>query len=1286
MIRSLLTVLLVIVLLALLGVLSWMLVLYLDWPIWGAFAVFFGVLALYFASKAAKRFFIISRTRSRLLAAQRAEAMKSAQNVDFKYALNKQIKNALALLKGSQLRRFGNPLYVLPWYLVMGESGSGKTTAISRSRLMPMMRQVEQGKDVVQTTNCDWWFFSEAVVIDTAGRYVSPDGNELDQKEWDYLLELFAKHRSREAINGLVVVIDAPVLLSEDVQTIEQRGQALRDRIDQLMRLFEKRVPIYVMVTKSDQIYGFTSWANSLSDAESMQAMGYMHDEATDLADEQQFARQAIDTLCARLESLRLDLSMRDVDITPEIMLFPGELARLKTGLQLFLKATFGANPYLEHPFLRGLFLTSARQQPALPSRLGDLIERPSLEGRGAAKSKGLFIHDLFARILPVERAIALPGQIVSRWRQVTANLALVAWFSLCLAALVFLVVSYQSTSSTIDRLNANIPPGFLAEPTADEKLDIDALNSALVFVKLILQEEHNWRTRWLAFSPAVDRLEDKLKASYVRQFRRLQDTQSDGPLDVKKLLSSTSGQQRAYGILSLTRYINMVQARVNGSSYGELLAMPQVPISVLKSVAPEMDVNTLSGFDELLAAAVGWSNPEDPYLTDVLVRDRAELAATLSASEHLSWLVDWADTLPNAPSIALADFWNPGVVTKSGYQIRGGLTLSGQTAINGFIDELDQAMLRSALFKRKIDTFRSWYLTQRFTAWKGMASDIMQGAAVVPTEPQYRRVVASIGTENSPFQLFLDKLLSEFQSLPSKDSPSWLEFARYYVNLTAQASENRTSALHGSLNTISAINNAAGPAMRASVSQGQNLIPSAITQARNDINLLEAYIKARDKAVVDVLGGTLAAMNMASGYFGQSDAQGSAPGEGVLRAMRDAMAEFRKNSQFDTAQDDVIWQVILAPMQTLDHYAFEQASCNLQDAWSRDVMWKTQLAITPQEVSEQLFGDKGSVWTFVDGPAKPFVNRLGGAFVPAEIDGVQFPFASGFVQFLNQAVSSRVSEVVRQKLAEVSTKKSAKLTLAANPLSVNPGAKAQPYAALLFVQCDQKPIELSNVNMQASDSFEWTPGKCGETRLEIEIENMTLIKRYPGPTGLATFLEEFSDGARVFTPADFPAAMKQLDELDVREITVRYEMSGRQEVLDLAKDYEFVMQQTTPSTQPAVSRLVIDVPQRAGRCWTGPSSPPTEALSVPRLIQQQAEKKANPPPKPPEPPLPPVKPLKPVPTQEVTVEKGQTLFSIAKQYRVDLQILKSLNDLKNDTILIGQKLLVPIWQNQGGN
>ena len=83
-----------------------------------------------------------------------------------------------------------------------------------------MLLQTAETKQIVKTTNCDWWFFNHAIVLDTAGRYVSPDGTDQDLQEWHYLLSLFTKYRPKEGLNGLVVVVSADALLSGDSELL----------------------------------------------------------------------------------------------------------------------------------------------------------------------------------------------------------------------------------------------------------------------------------------------------------------------------------------------------------------------------------------------------------------------------------------------------------------------------------------------------------------------------------------------------------------------------------------------------------------------------------------------------------------------------------------------------------------------------------------------------------------------------------------------------------------------------------------------------------------------------------------------------------------------------------------------------------------------------------------------------------------------------------------------------------------------------------------------------------
>ena len=1204
--------------------------------------------------------------------------------------LGRKWKEVLELLNQSQLKRFGNPLYVLPWYMIIGESGSGKTTAITRSRLSSMLRQTTETKQIVQTTNCDWWFFNHAIVLDTAGRYVSPDGNDEDLQEWHLLLDLFIKYRPREGLNGLVIVVSADALLSGDVERLEREGRALRDRIDLLMRMFEKRFPIYVMVTKADRIYGFTKWVDSLSDLESQEAMGYLHETGGDVDDERRFAAHAIDCIGERLRSQRLDMAMRGVTMTPEVLMLPGEIDRLKEGLQIFLSAVFGENPYLEQPYLRGLFLTSGRQEVSLPSRLSALIGMPVTETSAATRGqKGLFIHDVFARILPKERYLFFAGRIVSRWRTVTRNMALTSWLFACGALAIFFFVSYQTTAATIDRIKDRLPADFsktmsisddaFATSNTDEQPQIRTKNvrdmsTLLIIVDLLVEEKRDWRTSWLAFSPDVRRLEKSLEEAFVRKFRLIQQRSTGVNQAGLRMMQGSDPVAKGEALLAAVRYTNMLEARINGASYDQLRAMPQVPKpiqaanQIIGDAAP-------SDVIRLVPAAIAWSESDDPYLKLSLEKNRDLIEKSALDSRQMDWLIQWANKISNTSPVKASDFWREEVIQGSGFVIDPGLTKVGSQNIDTFLTELGTALPNRPETVKKMADFRLWYKDQRFQAWRTFSLGFSSGRNLKGTEPAWRDVMSTLGTDKSPYYLYFTKLDEEFSDLAAQDIPEWLAFARYFQNLQLKAQQSLP--LKGAAGFVSAINTATAGVMRPNVNTENRSFVSSIQAANQDIDIYESFIKSLQAAASQALGGNEASFKMANSYF--SDSAELATDLSVLRQLDKTFSAFRKASKYNKPEDEAMWRVIQGPLEILVGYVLKQASCQIQKEWETSVIWKSQLATSPKEASAQLFGDQGTVWAFVDGPAKHFINHVAGRFVAATYKDEEMPFSIGTMGFLNQAVTTRVSQLVKQQRAAGSDKKSAKLSLAAYPLAVNSTAKVRPYAATLVMQCADKVVELSNLNMQAKDTFVWSPEQCGETTLEIEVDNMTLTKRYPGALGLPTLLEEFQDGARVFTPNDFPAAAQRLDELEITEITIRYDITGRDEILQLAQDYQYAVQQSTSSTQPPLSRMDIAVPTRVGICWSDTLTPATP-LTVPKFIKAQAEKKVNPPVPAPEKKLPPIKPLKPAPTDSITIKKGDTLFSIGRKYAVDPGILKALNNLKSDTIVVGAKLLVPIW------
>jgi type VI secretion system protein ImpL len=85
-------------------------------------------------------------------------------------------------------------LYELPWYVIIGPPGSGKTTALVNSGLhFPLAAQLGAGavRGVGGTRNCDWWFTDQAVLLDTAGRYTTQDSHAtVDKAAWLGFLDL----------------------------------------------------------------------------------------------------------------------------------------------------------------------------------------------------------------------------------------------------------------------------------------------------------------------------------------------------------------------------------------------------------------------------------------------------------------------------------------------------------------------------------------------------------------------------------------------------------------------------------------------------------------------------------------------------------------------------------------------------------------------------------------------------------------------------------------------------------------------------------------------------------------------------------------------------------------------------------------------------------------------------------------------------------------------------------------------------------------------------------------
>ena len=302
----------------------------------------------------------------------------------------------------------------LPWYLVLGASSSGKTTLLCTLGTMVTPSTLPPHSSEGSTFACMWWPCAEAIFLETAGYYVTPAEEVHHRTEWEALVRLLRQYRLRAPIHGLLITVRADTLASQlEEQDLSTTAAAeainIRTCLDLVVQQLRCAIPVYVLITCSDHIDGFTEFANSFPARTHQQVFGYVHPQwpSTDAPIE-----PMVTTLNERLRQLRLSLYAQEgalIDVHREkIWGFPEEMRALQIPLRAFLRTLFPADPWYHQQLFRGLFFCSARQDGPTFS-----FVRRQWQGMeqsdGGTRSKSYFLQDLLTTLLPRDRTPMRP-------------------------------------------------------------------------------------------------------------------------------------------------------------------------------------------------------------------------------------------------------------------------------------------------------------------------------------------------------------------------------------------------------------------------------------------------------------------------------------------------------------------------------------------------------------------------------------------------------------------------------------------------------------------------------------------------------------------------------------------------------------------------------------------------------------------------------------------------------------------------------------------------------------
>ena len=324
--------------------------------------------------------------------------------------LETRMSEAIAALKKSSGKR--SFLYEIPWYVIIGPPGAGKTTALVNSGLTFPLAGSSRAQPVAGvggTRNCDWWFTDEAVLIDTAGRYTTQDSDSNnDRKSWLAFLAMLKKHRPRQPINGVILAVSLADLMASDSAELDAHAAEIRGRLREIHESLKIDFPVYMVFTKADLIAGFMEFFDRSDEMRRRKVWGATVQTA-------ERGRNMVGGIPAEFDALAQRLAEETTDRLHEatdplariaIFSFAAQFGALKGKVTHFLDSVFDPAATRANASLRGFYFSSGTQEGTpIDQLLGTIGRSFGSDARAhfSGTGKSFFLHDLLAKVVFAE-------------------------------------------------------------------------------------------------------------------------------------------------------------------------------------------------------------------------------------------------------------------------------------------------------------------------------------------------------------------------------------------------------------------------------------------------------------------------------------------------------------------------------------------------------------------------------------------------------------------------------------------------------------------------------------------------------------------------------------------------------------------------------------------------------------------------------------------------------------------------------------------------------------------
>jgi type VI secretion system protein ImpL len=508
--------------------------------------------------------------------------------------INFLIREAETKVRSARLGH-GEQLPSLRVILVLGEAGSGKTTAVLHSGLDPelLAGQVFQEGSVAPTPVANFWFARKSVLVEAGPNLLS------EPRLWVRLVKRLAPRGLVSVLGGssqgeraALVCFDCEKLASEkSPESVVGSARSLRVRLEEMSNTLGSSFPVYVLFTRADRLPFFDDFVSTMSNEESSQVFGVTLPIAPDPSTSV-YAERETRRLTTVFNSLYLSLAdhrpgllsrERNAEKQAGVYEFPRQFRKLAKPAVQFLVDLCRPSQLRAGPFLRGFYFAGMRtvasstssptvmatrtsfMGPAAPAanatsilRQEDLAAMPGWQtgtqiqgAEGRKVAQWVFLSHIFSQILLQDRSALGASSVSTRvnfWRR--ALLATTA--ILCVVWILGLVVSYFSNrtlESDFVQAAQNVRVSESSTSQAPSLDSLQRLETLRKFLAELTSYERNGaplHLRWGLYA-GHDFYPDGRRAYFLR-FRQLLFGQIQASmLDALRRLPGTPGPSDEY-------------------------------------------------------------------------------------------------------------------------------------------------------------------------------------------------------------------------------------------------------------------------------------------------------------------------------------------------------------------------------------------------------------------------------------------------------------------------------------------------------------------------------------------------------------------------------------------------------------------------------------------------------------------------------------------------------------------------------------------------------------------